>query len=139
MKQPHVVLKEQPPTASEFAELRQAIGWTNPAISCIQDSIDNSLFWVSIYQDKQLIGCGRVVGDGAMYFYLQDVIVHPDHQECGLGKMIMDAINRFISVTCRPGSTVGLLAAKGKEGFYLNYGFTPRDGQNLGLGMCRFI
>ncbi|WP_281246192.1 hypothetical protein [Rheinheimera pacifica] len=36
-------------------------------------------------------------------------------------------------------TTIGLLAAKGKEPFYRHYGFIERDGVELGKGMCRFV
>lgn len=130
---------EQPPSADEFASLRNLIGWRNPSLSVIQQSLDSSLFWVSLYRNNELIGCGRIVGDGAMYFYVQDIIVHPKYQNCGLGSIIMTSINQYIEKTCQPGATVGLLAAKGKEAFYEKHGFVGRDGNTLGLGMCRFI
>lgn len=130
---------EQPPSADEFASLRSLISWRSPSLPVIQQSLDSSLFWVSLYRDNELIGCGRIVGDGAMYFYIQDIIVHPKYQNCGLGTIIMISINQYIEQTCQPGATVGLLAAKGKEAFYEKYGFVGRDGNTLGLGMCRFI
>jgi len=80
-----------------------------------------------------------VIGDGAMYFYIQDVIIHPEHQNKGLGSKIMNTLIAHLESCCAPGATIGLLAAHGKESFYLKFGFKPRDGQSLGLGMCRFI
>ena len=70
---------------------------------------------------------------------IQDVIVHPEFQKLGLGSKIMQSINGFLSSNCHSGTTVGLLAAKGKEDFYLKHGFVLRNGKDLGLGMCRFI
>ena len=128
-----------PPSASDFASLRARVGWTNPALAIIQSSIGSSLFWVTVYVQNKLIGCGRVIGDGAMYFYVQDVIVHPDYQHMGLASKIMESINQYIAANCPSGSTVGLFAAKGKEAFYLKHGFELRDGHELGLGMCKFI
>lgn len=139
MSLPQVILKEAPPNVSDFASIRSIVGWQNPELSIIQKSIDSSLFWVSLYLDNQLIGCGRVIGDGAMYFYLQDIIVHPEYQKLGLGSQIMQSLNYYLTSNCPAGSTVGLLSAYGKEKFYANFGFTSRDGQTLGLGMCKFI
>jgi len=134
-----IVLKEEPPNASDFALIRRSVGWENPELPIIKNSINSSLFWVSAYLGNRMVGCGRLIGDGSMYFYVQDVIVHPEHQNLGLGSQIMQSINQYIAVNCPSGSTVGLLAAKGKEAFYRKYGFKPRNGQELGLGMCRFI
>lgn len=127
------------PSVSSFAELRTLVGWKNPDNALLQQSIEASLFWISVYSGDLLVATGRVVGDGAMYFYVQDVIVHPSYRGLGLGSRIMEQINGFIAETCSAGTTVGLLAAQGKESFYEKYGFVKRDGQQLGLGMCRFI
>lgn len=139
MSPPEIFLEERPPMAEELSSLRAAVGWTNPELSIIESSINSSLFWVSIFQSDRLVACGRVIGDGSMYFYVQDVIVHPEFQKLGLGSKIMQSINGFLSSNCHSGSTVGLLAAKGKEDFYLKHGFALRNGKDLGLGMCRFI
>lgn len=125
--------------ALEFAALRSLVGWKNPELGVLQASMESTLFWVSAYSENELIGIGRVIGDAAMYFYIQDVIVHPDYQKVGLGSQIMESINNYLTENCSAGSTVGLLAAQGKENFYEKFEFISRDGKILGLGMCRFI
>lgn len=139
MSESKIVIKEEPPTTSEFAALRALAGWESPEIRILQQSIDASLYWVSVFSNQTLIGTGRVIGDGAMYFYIQDVIVHPKHQKVGLGAVIMQSINKYIAATCPTGSTVGLLCAQGKEQFYEKFGFVARNGQKLGFGMCKFM
>ncbi len=129
---------QSPPAATEFSALRESVGWQNPALEQVAASITASLYWVQCRKEQQLVACGRVVGDGQMYFYIQDVIVHPDHQGCGLGHMIMDNIEQYLSVHCHSGATAALLAAHGKEAFYRRYGYVLRDGEMLGLGMCKF-
>jgi len=130
---------EQPPSADEFASLRGLIGWRNPSLSVIQQSIDTSLFWVSLYRNNKLIGCGRIVGDGAMYFYIQDIMVNPDYQQQGIGAHVMNQIESFLENTAQSGSTIGLLAAHNKEAFYEKFGYCSRTGAPLGLGMCKFV
>ena len=88
MSPSEIFLKESPPTAEDLSSLRTAVGWTNPELLIIESSISSSLFWVSIFQSDRLVACGRVVGDGFMYFYVQDVIVHPEFQKLGLGSKI---------------------------------------------------
>jgi ribosomal protein S18 acetylase RimI-like enzyme len=82
---------------------------------------------------------GRIVGDGAMYFYIQDVIVDPSYQGTGVGSILMDQIENYLSVAAQKGSTVGLLAAKGKEDFYIRYDYMLRPSNTLGSGMCKFV
>ncbi|WP_164078362.1 GNAT family N-acetyltransferase [Alteromonas facilis] len=133
------IIKEVAPTCVEFAALRKLVGWDNPEDIVLQASIDASLFWITIYSGAQLVATGRVIGDGAMYFYIQDVIVHPSYQQRGLGQQIMSAIERYLDATCQQAATVGLLSAQGKEEFYRRFGFIERDGKTLGLGMCKFL
>lgn len=125
--------------AKEYAALRCAVGWDNVDLVVVQKSLDSSLFHVSVRDDEKLIGMARVVGDGFMYFYIQDVVVSPEYQGLGIGRMLMSRVESYLSKTCQVGSTVGLLAALGKETFYRSYGYIERDGTNLGKGMCRFV
>lgn len=127
------------PSPQEFMQLRESIGWTNTSEAVTQKSLSSSIFQVTLRDKDKLIGAARIVGDGAMYFYIQDVIVSPDFQGLGLGHKLMQEIEDFLSKNTTPGATVGLLAAKGKEGFYKKYGYLARNGETLGLGMCRFV
>jgi len=76
---------------------------------------------------------GRVIGDGGIYYYIQDVFVHPNHQNKGNGKKIMDAIMNYFSAAIAPGTFIGLMAAKGAAGFYKKYGFECRDSDRPGM------
>lgn len=42
--------------------------------------------------DGVLIGLARVVSDGASICYLQDVLVHPEHQRTGLGARLVSLL-----------------------------------------------
>ncbi|CAM2945761.1 N-acetyltransferase [Pseudoalteromonas atlantica] len=127
------------PAQDEFANLRTQVKWQNPDDKTLKASIENSLFWVTVYDTDNLIGTGRVVGDGAMYFYIQDVIVAPSYQKQGIGHLVMTHIENYLSNTCSNSATIALLSANGKESFYTQYGYVKRDGDGLGLGMCKFI
>ncbi|PAJ68853.1 hypothetical protein CJF42_26235 [Pseudoalteromonas sp. NBT06-2] len=73
------------------------------------------------------------------YFYVQDIVVHPVYQQLGLGHKIMQYIESYLSGVAKKGATVGLLSAKGKEGFYERFGYIKRPNDILGHGMCKFI
>ncbi len=127
------------PTPAEFAQLRAKIGWGEIDLTLAQTSLDNSLFHVVIREHTKLIAMGRIVGDGAMYFYIQDVIVDPQYQGLGLGTAIMEKIEAYLSVKATSGATIGLLAAKGKEPFYQRFNYIERPSESLGNGMCKFV
>ncbi len=132
-------IKLECPSVEEFLNLRSKIGWGELDFNLAKTSLNNSLFHVIVRDKSQLIGIGRVVGDGAMYFYIQDVIVDPSYQNSGVGSSLMERIENYLSVSAQEGSTIGLLAAKGKEAFYTRYGYILRPSNSLGNGMCRFV
>ncbi|WP_215398321.1 GNAT family N-acetyltransferase [Rheinheimera oceanensis] len=138
MKTHGYITTDQPPTSAEYIALRCKVGWDSVELSTAQNSLNSSLFTTTVRLDGKLIGMARVVGDGFMYFYIQDVIVDPAHQGCGIGHVVMTRVEAYLAKACTTGATVGLLAAKGKELFYRRYGFIERDGTELGKGMCRF-
>jgi GNAT superfamily N-acetyltransferase len=138
MSHGYKILHESP-DVSEFIRIRKAVGWDDTDIELVKQSLKNSLFNVSIHAGERLIGVGRVVGDGYMYFYVQDVVVEPSYQQLGIGALLMKEIELYLSINAKAGSTIGLFAAKGKERFYLKYGYQERSGDPLGKGMCKFV
>jgi ribosomal protein S18 acetylase RimI-like enzyme len=133
------IIKLESPSVEEFTLLRGKIGWDDIDVNLAETSLKNSLFHVTVYDKSELVAMGRVVGDGAMYFYIQDVIVDPNYQKMGVGSVVMKHIEAYLAVSAAKGSTIGLLAAKGKEAFYRKYGYIKRPNESLGNGMCRFV
>ena len=129
---------EKAPSTDQFLKLRERVAWGAISEELADNSLSNSLYHVSIYQQGALIGMGRVVGDGYLYFYIQDVVVHPEYQGHGLGALLMKKIEDYLSTAAVAGSTVGLFAVRGKEAFYEKFGYQIRSGNPMGLGMCRF-
>jgi ribosomal protein S18 acetylase RimI-like enzyme len=78
---------------------------------------------------------GRVVGDGMIYFYIQDIAVKPEHQSQGIGRRIMDAITAYLKEYAPEKAFVGLFAAQGKETFYNRYGLNRHDGMTGMFGV----
>jgi GNAT superfamily N-acetyltransferase len=67
----------------------------------------------------------RLVGDGAMYWYLQEIIILPQFQRKGIGTMIVNHLVDYAreNSTTRKFTTIGGVSAKGKEPFYEKIGF----------------
>lgn len=139
MKNLNYTILNKPPKTSEYLALRRKVDWDRIDQNVAQKSLSNSLFNVSVWHEEKCIGMARVVGDGFIYFYVQDVLVSPEYQGYGIGRALMEKVEDYLSKACPEGSTVGLLSAKGKEAFYEHYGFIARDGVNFGRGMCRFV
>lgn len=131
-------IQEKIPDGSEWVSLRESVGFGAYNEQQAVRGLKNSLFCVCALNDAgQTIGMARVVGDGVTCFYIQDVIVRPEYQNVGVGFAMMKRVISYIDENSVPNAVVGLMAAKGKEGFYEKFGFVCRPNDNKGSGMVR--
>jgi GNAT superfamily N-acetyltransferase len=74
--------------------LYEAVGWSaytqHPSI--LAAAIKGSDFVVTAVEDGSLIGLTRCVSDDATITYIQDILVHPDHQRKGIGEALVGAV-----------------------------------------------
>lgn len=131
-------LERRPPTVAELRGLNDAVGWTDlPADDdAVARGLAASLFGVvALTAAGEVVGSARVVGDGGVYFYVQDLIVAPAHQSRGLGDLLLDQVLAHLERVAPDGAFVGLMAAEGKAGFYARRGFAvrPQDGPGMSL------
>ena len=140
-----MTIHENKLTADDFIFLQKSVGFGCPNLTQTEICLKNSMYSISIEIDEKIIGMGRIVGDGARNFYLQDINVHPDYQGQGIGKIIVAKLLEYIKnytdsinlKNCR--LQIGLMAAKGKESFYELFGFIKRPNDSQGNGMSLII
>ena len=86
---------------------------------------------------KKIIGFARIVGDGMLFAYIQDVMVLPEYQGRHIGSVLMEYIMGEISrrTAISPNIRTYLGASEGKEDFYRRFGFVTREELGLGAGM----
>ncbi|MEC0373417.1 GNAT family N-acetyltransferase [Paenibacillus chibensis] len=124
------------PTIEEYKNLCTAVGWEDYMnFEVAEESLKKSLFGVLIQYKDEIVGMGRVVGDGKIYFYIQDVAVDPEHQSKGIGSLIMAEITDYLMKNAPEKSFVGLFASAGKESFYTKYGFNKHEGMTGMFGV----
>lgn len=128
-----IALEEKHPTVDEYRRLRAAADWDELNTRAMSTGLRNSLYAVCAVCDGQVIGCGRIVGDGGAYFYIQDVIVLPEHRGRGIGRRIMDSLLKYLDFRAEQNAFVGLMAADGAAGFYEPYGFVRRPEGRPGM------
>lgn len=125
------------PTVEEHRRLSESVGWADAFWwEAVPASLAGSTCGVCVQRDSgELVGMGRVVGDGAFYFYIQDVVVHPEHQGRGLGRAIVEALVGQVRQLAPGHCFVGLFATPAAESLYRNLGWGNQDM----LGMWKVI
>ena len=136
-----VELKDNVLDLDTYLGLRASVGWKVLKDEQAVRAIKNSLFTVTAYIDEKPVGMGRIVGDGSVICYVQDLVVHPMYQKLGVGGMLMNRLFDFVENSKEPDSEIMmcLMCAKGREPFYKKYGFIARPTDNLGPGMIQYI
>lgn len=111
--------------AEDFIRLRIQTGFAEIPVNHARKALQNGLINVSAIYNGELVGMGRLVGDGAMYWYLQEIIILPQFQRKGIGTMIVNHLVDYAKANSMTGkfTTVGGVSAKGKEPFYKEMGF----------------
>lgn len=62
-------------------------------------ALENSLHLVTAWENDQLVGLARAVGDGESILYLQDVLVHSSFHHHGIGtQLVAMLLSAFPSV-----------------------------------------
>ncbi len=117
----------------EYQALRGTTDWFTVDDEVVEKSLKNDLFTVCVFDRKTLVGMGRIVGDGAIYFYIQDVIVIPSYQGKGIGVLIMNEIEEYIEENAFNNSFIGLMAADGVKKFYHKFGYLERAETRPGM------
>jgi GNAT superfamily N-acetyltransferase len=122
------------PTAEEYAAFRAHVRWPPVDPAQASEGLTASLACVLARDaDGTLVGMGRVVGDGGVYLYLQDVIVLERWRNNGIGTRITEALMDHVRKLGGPGTFVGLMAANGAGPFYERFGFQPRGEDRPGM------
>ena len=130
-------------TSEEYMKLREAVGWGLFPLEEAEAGLSNSYIWC--LRDKEAsgkpIGIGRVIWDHGYVMYITDIIVIPEYQGNGLGRVIMEQVMDFIHEQLKPGYKfmVSLCSAKGKDEFYKKFGFVSRPNDDFGPGMHQWF
>ncbi len=78
----------------EILGLYTSVGWTayteDPA--ALRRGYENSLLVLGAYEDGNLAGIIRAVGDGATVVFIQDILVFPEYQRKGIGSALLQAV-----------------------------------------------
>ena len=119
----------------EIQTLYAAVSWTayTEDLPALERGFQNSLLVLAAYEDGELIGLIRAVGDGATVVFVQDLLVAPQKQRRGVGtallKAVLDRYSNVRQLLLTTDNTPKTIA------FYKSLGFSDLST----LGCCGFM
>ena len=131
-----VQIIERKPSINEYRNLASSVGWSpSEDDSMIRAIIDAAIFAVIAVDNAstETIGCVLLLGDNASFYYVKDVMVHPQWQGKRVGTAMMKTINHWLENNAANNSLVGLISGETLEPFYQQFGFASA------FSMIRYI
>ena len=128
-----LIIKHNTLSAEEFVLLWESVWGQGPSIEQTRLAMENTLFRVSIYDGERIVAMARAIGDKGLCYYIKDVIVLPEYQGKGLGRMLINELLSFINENGVPETNifVELCAMPDKIPFYEKFGFSANEAQRL--------
>lgn len=128
-------------SADEFLNLFTAVGWGAPSYEQVEIALKKSYVTFSVKDGDTVVGMARLLGDGAMSYYVKDLAVLPEYQGKGIGRLLVQAIDDYIKTQMIDGTAVSveLMSSADKEDFYKKMGFVVCPNASQGSGMLKMI
>jgi GNAT superfamily N-acetyltransferase len=118
-----IELVERFPSVDDYRRLRLAAGMTPKSAEAARRGLPNTLYGLSLLRDGEVVGMGRVIGDGGCFFIVADIAVLPELQGRGLGRRIMAALDAWLRANVPASAYVNLVADGDAKYLYAKFGF----------------
>lgn len=134
-------LRENELDVDTYLGLRKSVGWKELSREQAEKALKNSLYIVVAYEAGKPVGMGRIVGDGAVICYVQDLLICPGYRKQGIGGTLLEQLKHYVEALRLHNTELmlGLMCAKGRESFYERHGFIARPTKELGPGMIQYL
>jgi GNAT superfamily N-acetyltransferase len=121
------------PTIADYCRLRQQAGLSPKTPEVAARGLPNTIHAVQVHCGDDVVGMGRVIGDGGAFYQVTDIAVQPAHQGRGLGKAIMASLMAQLRASALPGAYVSLIADGEAHRLYAGFGFVPTAPKSIGM------
>jgi GNAT superfamily N-acetyltransferase len=120
-------------SAEEFILLWETVWGQGPSAEQTKLAMEHTLFRVSVYDEDKIVAMARVIGDMGLDYYIKDVVVRPEYQSKGIGRMLVNELLSYINANGISGTEifVELCAMPDKIPFYEKFGFDANEAQRL--------
>ena len=120
-------------SAEEFIFLWETVWGQGPSLEQTKLAMEHTLFRVSIFVEDKIVAMARMIGDMGLNYYIKDVVVRPEYQGKGIGRILINELFKFINDNGISGTGifVELSAMPDKIPFYEKLGFDANEAQRL--------
>ena len=120
-------------SAEEFISLWESVWDRPPSFEQTELAMKHTLFRAAVYDGEEIVAMARMIGDMGLCYYIKDVVVRPEYQGKGIGKMLMDELIKYINNHGVKDTDifVELCAMPDKIPFYERFGFAANEAQRL--------
>ena len=119
------------PTAKEYWHLIEAVGWGKYNDPSLAEKILVAPVFSFVAEDpktNEAVGCVLLLSDGAGFYYVKDLMVHPGWQKKQIGSMLMNALTAWIDRNAPDTGHAYLFTGENLGPFYKQFDFTPAFG-----------
>lgn len=116
-----------------YQKLRIECGLSSKTDEASQIGLKNSVHSMMIEFENEIIGMGRIIGDGGCFCQIVDICVHPTHQGQGIGKVIMKNLMDYIDEKLPESCYVSLIADGNASFLYEKHGFKDTLPESKGM------
>lgn len=132
-------LKLTTPDVATYRSLRTRSGLSGKTEAAATRGLPGTLFAVQVLYGEDVVGMGRVIGDGGCFYQVCDIAVLPEHQGKGLGKRIMQAIRDYIDSEAPESAYISLIADGKAQDLYAQFGFVHTAPASVGMALRRKV
>ena len=123
----------RPPGVEDYRRVRVAAGLQDRTSEAAERGLAGTYFGVTVRCDDEIVGMGRIIGDGGCFFQVVDIAVVPEHQGRGLGKRIMTELVAHLEEHAPRSAYVSLIADGEAHRLYRRFGFQMTAPQSVGM------
>ena len=131
---PNIRIVERKPSVEEYQTLISSVGWKAQSDTNKVETILNAALYSVVAEDANTgtaIGCALLLGDNVTFYYVKDVMIHPDWQKKRIGTELMQTLTNWIEANAPSNALIGLFTGEGLEHFYKNFGFRQGFGMTM--------
>lgn len=129
----NLTIKYNELSAEEFILLWESVWGQAPSFEQTKLAMERTLFRVSVFEGDKIVAMARVIGDMGLCYYIKDVVVRPEYQGKGIGRLLINELLKYINDNgiANTNIAVELCAMPDKIPFYQKFGFDSNEAQRL--------